>query len=191
MRNADKIIIGLLIALFLGAGYFQYLADKLNERMDEIETIDQKLVEKVEDQFADSLRQYNLRFIGRGKHLRKAQLDIIANTDLIIKNTDSLLSLIDDVDFKLDNFMRETGRKFKNVNNDIEDLSDEVRSNSRRTKQKLADLEQSRDQLTKDLKEIRALPSIIKSIQKMKEEAAKAAATRSELLGRDGEYLCG
>ena len=176
MRNADKIIIGLLIALLLGAGYFQYLADELNKRMDEIKTIDQKLVDKVEDQFADSLRQYNLRFIGRGKHIRKAQLDIISNTDLIIKNTDSLLSLIDDVDFKLDNFTRETERNFKNVNNDIEDLSDEVRTNIRRTKQKLADLEQSRDQLTKDLKEVRALPSIIKGIQKMKEEAAKAAA---------------
>ena len=176
MRNADKIIIGLLITLIIGAGYFQYLAEKLNERMDEIKTIDQKLVDRVEDQFADSLRQYNLRFIGRGKHIRKAQLDIIANTDLIIKNTDSLLSLIDDVDFKLDNFIRETERSFKNVNNDIEDLSDEVRTNIRRTKQKLADLEQSRDQLSKDLKEVRALPNIIKGIQKMKEEAAKAAA---------------
>lgn len=176
MRNADKIIIGLLIALLLGAAYFQYIADKLNERMDEIKTIDQKLVDKVEDQFADSLRQYNLRFIGRGKHLRKAQLDIIDNTDLIISNTDSLLSLIDDVDFKLDNFIRETKRNFKNVNNDLEDLSDEVRTNVRRTKQKLADLEQSRDQITKELKEVRALPIIIKNIQKMKEEAAKAAA---------------
>ena len=176
MRNADKIIIGLLITLLIGAGYFQYLSDELNKSMNEIKTVNQKLVEKVEDQFADSLRQYNLRFIGRGKHLRKAQLDIIANTDLIIKNTDSLLSLIDDVDFKLDNFVRETGRNFKNVNNDVEDLSDEVRTNSRRTKQKLADLEQSRDQLTKDLKEVRALPSIVKGIQKMKEEAAKAAA---------------
>ena len=176
MRNADKIIIGLLITLLIGAGYFQYLSDELNKRMDEIKTVNQKLVDKVEDQFTDSLRQYNLRFIGRGKHLRKAQLDIIANTDLIIKNTDSLLSLIDDVDFKLDNFVRETGRNFKNVNNDLEDLSDEVRINNRRTKQKLADLEQSRDQLTKDLKEIRSLPSIIKGIQKMKEEAAEAAA---------------
>ena len=176
MRNADKIIIGLLIALLLGAAYFQYIADKLNERMDEIKTIDQKLVDKVEDQFADSLRQYNLRFIGRGKHLRKAQLDIVDNTDLIISNTDSLLSLIDDVDFKLDNFIRETKRNFKNVNNDLEDLSDEVRTNVRRTKQKLADLEQSRDQITKELKEVRALPIIIKNIQKMKEEAAKAAA---------------
>tara|TARA_B110000438_G_C15585254_1_gene551391 strand:+ start:187 stop:720 length:534 start_codon:yes stop_codon:yes gene_type:complete len=175
LRNADKIIIGLLIVLFLGAGYFQYLADELNKRMDEINTIDQKLVDKVEDQFADSLRQYNLRFIGRGKHLRKAQIDIIDNTDLIIKNTDSLLSLIDDVDFKLDNFIRETGRNFKNVTNDLEDLSDDVRSSARRTKQKLADLEQSKEQLTKDLKEIKSLPSIIKSIQKMKEEEAKAA----------------
>jgi len=175
LRNADKIIIGLLIALIIGAGYFQYLADELNKRMDEIKTIDQKLVDRVEDQFADSLRQYNLRFIGRGKHIRKAQADIIDNTDLIIKNTDSLLSLIDDVDFKLDNFIRETERNFRNITNDLEDLSDEFRTNSRRTKQKLADLEQARDQLTKDLKEVRALPSIIKGIQKMKEEAAKAA----------------
>ena len=97
------------------------------------------------------------------------------NTDLIIKNTDSLLSLIDDVDFKLDNFIRETERNFRNVTNDLEDLSDEFRTNSRRTKQKLADLEQARDQLIKDLKEVRALPSIIKGIQKMKEEAAKEA----------------
>ena len=175
MRNADKIIIGLLVALIVGAGYFQYLADELNKRMDEIKTIDQKLVDRVEDQFADSLRQYNLRFIGRGKHIRKAQADIIDNTDLIIKNTDSLLSLIDDVDFKLDNFIRETERNFRNVTNDLEDLSDEFRTNSRRTKQKIADLEQARDQLTKDLKEVRALPNIIKGIQKMKEEAAKAA----------------
>ena len=94
---------------------------------------------------------------------------------MINKNTDSLSSLIDNVDFKLDNFMRETNRNFKNVNNDLEDLSDEVRTNIRRTKQKLADLEQSTDRLTKDLKEVKALLRIIKAIQKMKEEAAKAA----------------
>jgi len=175
LRNADKIIIGLLITLILGAGYFQYLADELNKRMDQINIIDQTLVDKVEDQFTDSLRQYKLRFVGRGKHLRTAQLDIIENTDLIIKNTDSLLSLIDDVDFKLDNFIRQTGRNFKNVTNDLEDLSDEFRSSVRRTKQKLADLEQSKEQLTKDLKEVKSLPSIIKSIQKMKEDAAKEA----------------
>ena len=55
MRNADKIIIAFLIALVIGAGYFQYLTEKLNERMDEIKIIDQKLVDRVEDQFADSL----------------------------------------------------------------------------------------------------------------------------------------
>jgi len=175
LRNADKIIIALLILLFIGAGYFQYVTDELNKRMDVINKVDQKLVDKVEDEFADSLKQYNLRFIGRGKHLRQAQLDIVSNTDLINKNTDSLSSLIDNVDFKLDNFMRETNRNFKNVNNDLEDLSDEVRTNIRRTKQKLADLEQSTDRLTKDLKEVKALPSIIKAIQKMKEEAAEAA----------------
>ena len=176
MNGKEKFMFIMLGALYIGAFYYYAMTEELNIRMDELNLADKQHVDKVLGSYADSLHTYNLRFIGRGKHLRKAQLDIIANTELIIKNTDSLLSLIDDVDFKLDNFIRETERSFKNVNNDIKDLSDEVRTNIRRTKQKLADLEQSRDQLSKDLKEVRALPSIIKGIQKMKEEAAKAAA---------------
>ena len=119
MRTADKIIILLLILLVIGAGYFQFLTDRLNKRMDKIVAEDQRLTDKVEDEFTDSLRVYNLRFIGRGKHLRKAQQDIISNTELINKNTDSLASLIDDVSFKLENLARDTKRNFKNVRNDI------------------------------------------------------------------------
>lgn len=170
MRTADKIIILLLILLVIGAGYFQFLTDQLNNRMDKIVAEDQRLTDKVEDEFTDSLRVYNLRFIGRGKHLRKAQQDIFANTELINKNTDSLASLIDDVNFKLENLARDTKRNFKNVRNDIEDLSDDVRTNIRRTKQKLADLDQSLATLDKRLKEMEVLPIIQKEKAKMKEE---------------------
>ena len=170
MRTADKIIILLLILLVIGAGYFQYLTDQLNNRMDKIVAEDQRLTDKVEDEFTDSLRVYNLRFIGRGKHLRKAQQDIIANTELINKNTDSLASLIDDVNFKLENLARDTERNFKNVRNDIEDLSDDVRTNIRRTKQKLADLDQSLATLDKRLKDMEVLPTIQKEKAKMEEE---------------------
>ena len=168
MRNADKIIIGLLIALIIGAGYFQYLADELNKRMDEIKTIDQKLVDRVEDQFADSLRQYNLRFIGRGKHIRKAQKDIVSNTELIEKNTDSLAVMIDDVSFKLDNFVRDTEKNFRNVNNDLDDLATEVKGTVRKLKQGISSLEQTTKTLEKRLKEIEDLALIQK-------EKAKAA----------------
>ena len=160
MRNADKIIIGLLFALIIGAGYFQYLADKLNERMDQINTIDQKLVDKVEDQFADSLRQYNLRFIGRGKHLRQAQNDIIANTDLITKNTDSLAAMIDDVSYTLDNFMRSAEKDFREVRDDIDDLGIELRGNIKRIKRNLSDLQDRVTTVDKRLKEIEDLALI-------------------------------
>lgn len=170
MRPADKIIILLLAILIIVAGYFQYLTEQLNKRMDNIVAEDQRLTNKVEDEFTDSLRVYNLRFIGRGKHLRKAQQDIITNTELIIKNTDSLASLIDDVDFKLENFARNTERNFKNVRNDIEDLSDDVRNNIRRTKQKLADLEQSISALDQRLKDMEVLPTIQKEKAIIQEE---------------------
>ena len=170
MRTADKIIILMLISLSLGAFYFQYLSDELNKRMDRIIYEDQRLTDKVEDEFTDSLRQYNLRFIGRGKHLRKAQIDIVLNKELIVRNTDSLSTIIDDVDFKLDNFIRDTENSFKTVKNDLEDLSDEVRSNIRRTKQKISDLEQSLSKINDNIKNIESLPTYIK------EDAKKKAA---------------
>ena len=38
----------------------------MNIRMDKLNSADIRHEEKIEDPFTDSLRQYNLRFIGRG-----------------------------------------------------------------------------------------------------------------------------
>ena len=89
--------------------------------MDELDLADKEHVDKVLGAYSDSLHKYNLRFIGRGKHIRKAQKDIVSNTELIEKNTDSLAVMIDDVSFKLDNFVRDTEKNFRNVNNDSSD----------------------------------------------------------------------
>lgn len=169
MNAKDKFVFGLLGALIVGAFYFQFLTDELNRRMDELNLADKEHVDIVLNEFADSLRVYNLRFIGRGKHLRKAQRDIVANTDLIEKNTDSLASMIDDVSFTLDNFMRNTKKNFKNVNNDIDDLATEVKGTIRKLKLSIADLEQTTATLEKRLKEIEDLALI----QKEKAEAAE------------------
>ncbi len=169
MNAKDKFVFGLLGALIVGAFYFQFLTDELNRRMDELNLADKEHVDIVLNEFSDSLRVYNLRFIGRGKHLRKAQRDIVANTDLIEKNTDSLASMIDDVSFTLDNFMRNTKKNFKNVNNDIDDLATEVKGTIRKLKLSIADLEQTTATLEKRLKEIEDLALI----QKEKAEAAE------------------
>ena len=160
MNAKDKFVFGLLGALIIGAFYFQFLTDELNKRMDVLNLADKEHVDIVLNEFSDSLRVYNLRFIGRGKHLRKAQKDIVANTDLIEKNTDSLASMIDDVNFTLDNFMRDTKKKFRDVNNDIDDLSTEVQGTIRKLKQNISDLEQKSTTLEKRLKEIENLELI-------------------------------
>ena len=160
MNAKDKFIFGLLGVLIIGAFYFQFLTDELNKRMDTLNLADKEHVDIVLNEFSDSLRVYNLRFIGRGKHLRKAQKDIIANTDLIERNTDSLASMIDDVNFTLDNFMRDTKKNFRDVNNDIDDLSTEVQGTIRKLKQSISDLEQKSTTLEKRLKEIEDLELI-------------------------------
>ena len=160
MNAKDKFVFGLLGALFIGAFYFQFLTDELNKRMDTLNLADKEHVDIVLNEFSDSLRVYNLRFIGRGKHLRKAQKDIVANTDLIERNTDSLASMIDDVNFTLDNFMRDTKKKFRDVNNDIDDLSTDIQGTIRKLKQNISDLEQKSTTLEKRLKEIEELELI-------------------------------
>ena len=170
MNAKDKFIFRILGALFIGAFYFQYLTDELTMRMDELNLADKEHVDIVLNEFSDSLRVYNLRFKGRGKHLRKAQKDIIFNNELIIKNTDSLASMIDDVSFRLDNFKRETEKNFRNVNNDLDDLSTEVKGTIRKLKQNISDLEQMTSSLEKRLKEIEDLTLIQKEKAKEAEK---------------------
>ena len=119
MNGKEKFIFAILIALVGGAFYFQIMTDELNLRMDELDLADKSHVDKVLNEFSDSLRVYNLRFNGRGKHLRTAQKDILSNSDLIEKNTDSLATMIDDVGFRLDNFQRSTEKNFRNLNKNV------------------------------------------------------------------------
>ena len=169
MTGKDKFVFLILALLTAGAIFLKMESDKINIRMDELNQADVQHVNKINDEFADSLRVYNLRFIGRGKHLRQAQKDIIANTDLITKNTDSLASLIDDVSYTLDNFMRNTEKDFREVRDDIDDLGIELRGNIKRLKRNLSDLQGRVTTVDKRLKEIEDLALI----QKEKAEAAE------------------
>ena len=173
MNTKDKFIFGLLLLLFISAFYFQFLSEKLNLRMDELNLADIEHVDIVLDQFSDSLRVYNLRFIGRGKHLRKAQKDIVSNMDLIEKNTDSLASMIDDVAYQLDNFVRVTEKKFRDLENDLDDLSTDTQGKIRKLKQGILDLEQKSSTIEKRLKEIENMTLIQKAKAKEAEEKKK------------------
>ena len=170
MTGKDKFVFFILILLIAGAVFLKLESDKINIRMNQLNQADIQHVNKINDEFSDSLRVYNLRFIGRGKHLRQAQNDIIANTDLITTNTDSLAALIDDVSYTLDNFMRRTEKDFREVRDDIDDLGIELRGNIKRIKRNLSDLQDRVTTVDKRLKEIEDLALI------QNEKAEEAAA---------------
>tara|TARA_Y100001934_G_scaffold269467_1_gene352989 strand:- start:43 stop:558 length:516 start_codon:yes stop_codon:yes gene_type:complete len=168
MNGKEKFLFAAVLIFSIVSVYFWELSGQLNERMDQLNLADKNHVDKVLGAYSDSLHTYNLRFIGRGKHLRTAQNDIITNTDMIERNTDSLASLIDDVSFRLDNFTRETQKNFRNINNDLDDLATEMKGSVRKLKQGISTLDQTTKALQKRLKEIEDLALIQK-------EKAKAA----------------
>jgi len=167
--NANKFIFVLLGVLYLGAGYYYTMTENLFIKMDKLDLADKEHVDKVLGTYADSLDRYNLRFIGRGKHMRKMQKDILSNTELIENNTDSLAVMIEDVNLKLDDFTRKTDKNFRNIENDLDDVRSDLKGSVRRLKQVDSDLQQLTKALEKRLKEIEDLALI----QKEKAEAAE------------------
>ena len=111
-----------------------------------------ELLDKVN--YPRDLRKLNIRFEGRGKHIRKAQEDIIANTNLINQTASELQDKIEEVQFNLDEYERITDRKIERTNNDVADLEDSFDSQSRQTRRKFSDLEQTLTQLQNQLKEL-------------------------------------
>jgi len=154
MNVKDKIIFGLLIVLIAAGGYFQWMADDMKARMDELNQKDQEHLDVIDKEFREDLRKLNLRFEGRGKHIRKAQEDIIANTNLINQKASELSDMIEEVQYNLDEYSRITDKKIDRTNNDVADLQDSFNSQNRQNRRKFSDLEQTLTQLQNNVKEL-------------------------------------
>ena len=155
MSIKDKIIFVFLALLIVAGGYFQYMSSNMIKRMDELVINDAKHDEVVDKEFREGLRTLNLQFIGRGKHVRKTQQDIIANTNLITATADSLADMIYEVQYNLDELDRDVSKRFSDVETDIADLEDDFNSNRRKTSQTLYEIRQSITVLKTDINEIK------------------------------------
>ena len=143
MSVKDKIIFGVLVVLIGVAGYSQYIATNMIVRMDELNKNDSEHVDVVHNEFREDLRKLNLQFIGRGKHLQKAQQDIISNTIYIEYVTDSLGNAIQEVQYNLDELDRTVAKQFANVEDDIQDLTDSFNRERRRSKSERTEIKQT------------------------------------------------
>ncbi|MAV16119.1 MAG: hypothetical protein CMG08_04825 [Candidatus Marinimicrobia bacterium] len=155
MTVKDKVVFGLFSLLIIAAGYFQWLSNDMKSRMEELNTADVEHVNIIDKEFRESLRKYNIKFEGRGKHIRKAQEDIIANLELINQKSQELKDLIDNVQYNLDEYSRITDKKIDRTNNDLIDLQDSFDSQNRQDRRKFADIEQKLTQLQNEINELK------------------------------------
>ena len=170
MSVKDKIIFGVLVVLIGVAGYFQYIATNMIVRMDELNRNDSEHVDVVHNEFREDLRKLNLQFIGRGKHLQKAQQDIIANTKYIEYVTDSLGNAIQEVQYNLDELGRKVAKQFANVEDDIQDLTDSFNRERRRSKSERTEIKQT---ITVMQSEIKALNDKVFGVPEEEEDKKK------------------
>ena len=154
MSIKDKIIFGALIIFIAAGGYFQWISDDMKSRMDVLNLNDQDHLDVIDKEFREDLRNLNLRFEGRGKHIRTAQQDIIANTNLINTTASELNDKIDEVQYNLDEFSRITDIKIDKANNALNDLEDSFDSQRRQNRRKFSDIEQTITQLQNQVKEL-------------------------------------
>ena len=154
MNIKDKIIFGVLIIFLAAGGYFQWISDDMKSRMDVLNQNDQDHLDVIDKEFREDLRNLNLRFEGRGKHIRTAQQDIITNTNLINTTASALNDKIDEVQYNLDEFSRITDIKIDKANNALTDLEDSFDSQRRQNRRKFSDIEQPITQLQNQVKEL-------------------------------------
>jgi len=154
MSIKDKIIFGLLGVLIIAGIYFQMLAGDMKSRMTELNVKDIEHIDVIDKEFREGLRQFDLKFEGRGKHIRRAQEDIVNNTNLINEKAAELSDNIEEVQYNLDEYGRVTNKKIDRTNNDVADLQDSFDSQRRLTGRKISDLEQTLTQVQNQLKEL-------------------------------------
>lgn len=156
METRDKILILIVIACVAAAIYYKVSMDKMFARMDEMEHLQLKHVDEVNSEFREDLRVLNLKFIGRGKHLKKAKQDIVTNTQLINDVSDSLSRDIETVQLNLEDHERFAEARFKKVEENAEQFESQFISFKRRSHRDIADLDERLRTAEDDIEDINA-----------------------------------
>ena len=154
METRDKLLILIVIAWIAAAVYFKTTTDKMFSRLDEMEQLQIKHVDQVNQEFRNDLKTLNLQFIGRGKHLRQAQKDIVSNNNFIIHITDSLGRNIETIELDLDNFERDTDKNFSSANEAREEITNDFGSFRRQQRRFIGDLDQRVTTIETDVKDL-------------------------------------
>ena len=99
----------------------------------------------------EAYRRLDLKFEGRGKHIRRMQADLLSLTARLQVVTDSLGNRIEETNFLLIQVEERLQDDIRNVSGDLRTLSDDVTTYKRRTNRTILDMREILDRLEDDL----------------------------------------
>ncbi len=100
----------------------------------------------------EAYRRLDLKFEGRGKHIRKMQAELLNLNARLRVVTDSLGNMIEETNFILRQVEERLQDDIRSVSGDLRTLSDDVTTYKRRTNRTILDMREILDRLEDDLK---------------------------------------
>ena len=148
----QRIINIVVLLLLVFAFYYGIIVD--HQRVQTMEALQSSDVElqghkKVIDDF---YRRLDLKFEGRGKHIRKMQADLAALNDRLRIVTDSLGNKIEETNFFLRQVEEVLKEDIRTLSGELRTLSDDVATYKRRTNRTILDMREILTRLEYDLK---------------------------------------
>ena len=148
----QRIINTLVLVLLAFAVFYGLIVDRNRvQKMEGLAASDVELQghKRVID---EAYRRLDLRFEGRGKHIRKMQADLLNLTGRLRVVTDSLGNRIEETNFILNQVEERLQDDIRNLSGDLRTLSDDVTTYKRRTNRTILDMREILDRLEDDLK---------------------------------------
>lgn len=148
----QKIINILVIVLVVFSLYYGIIVD--HRRVETMEALHQSDVElqghkKVID---EDYRRLDLKFLGRGKHIKRMQDDIVFLRGRFQTVSDSLGNKIEETNFFLQQAEEMLREDIQNLNSELRTLSDDLATYKRRTNRSILDMQEDIDRIEDDLK---------------------------------------
>lgn len=148
----QKIINILVVVLVVFSLYYGIIVD--HRRVGTMEALRQSDVElqghkKVID---EDYRRLDLKFLGRGKHIKQMQDDIVFLRGRFQTVSDSLGNKIEETNFFLQQAEEMLREDIQNLNSELRTLSDDLATYKRRTNRSILDMQEDITRIEDDLK---------------------------------------
>lgn len=148
----QKIINILVVVLVVFSLYYGIIVD--HRRVEFMEALRQSDVElqghkKVID---EDYRRLDLKFLGRGKHIKQMQDDIVFLRGRLQTVSDSLGNKIEETNFFLQQAEEMLREDIRNLNSELRTLSDDLATYKRRTNRSILDMQEDISRIEDDLK---------------------------------------